>query len=955
MKIPFNAYNEANKPRVFLALPNRKFIVGTDLNAKDLDTTFRYKGGISFMSFKIYKYSGIEENDGYNEISIGKYIWLEDLGWYRITDINEKNDGENPYKEVKCSDLTNELKYTMLTSFGSMGTDADEQGGLDRYALYNADDQSHSIAHIFMAKNPGWTFKYIDPDISTNHRSFDVDSISSYEFLTGNVAEAFDCAFEFDSNDRTVSAYKIENIGKKSRISLSFRNLIKEMGISWNDEDIRTVLHVSGGNDATGTALSIAGVNPGGNDSISNFSFFYDSMSAELKAKLEEYYQQMEDADGLITTALSQLKVLQDELAILNSHDPAVQSSTDWSEYGLTQLKAKSDEYLVNMSAASDGNMSDPDIKYQYDNYSDLHTAVENEIAKRKSQITAKEAEVDAKKAEASSYVVDIHEVMGDDLYEELLPFVREDTLCDDSFIATDSMTNNEILEMKQALYNHGFEELNRACYPQFDMTVNSVNFPVLKKYQEEVSQLELGDILEIQLADDVFVEARLLEMELNWEDYTKFNLTFSSKSSLTNGYFFFADMKKIIDSTSSTIKHRKSGYNGITKQANAAYNVSMQEFLDLSMKQIQSNANNIETEFNSAGLLFKKYLPDEGKYAPEKMWITNRQLMLFEEPDGTNLKTPKVAIGKVYMERDGEIIEKYGVAAPAIYGDFMFSKYLTVQNENNTITMNQNGIKAVATNGFGLQINPDDPNNIFTISENTNKLMYIDAVNRKLVFRGRGEFDEGLIGGWTVATNKLFSGGVGMSSDTASGAIAFWAGNVTPTSAPFRVTNNGMLEASNVNITGGSLNIGSNFNVNSFGVLTAKSVNITNGYINMGNGLFTASGAGVNFGDYFVSADGTGTLMSVNGLVNITDVITSGPSGELARLTIGSDLMYDAVEIRGTGDVNTARVTCRQDCYFEDNWTAGMGALSMFKQIYNRLDAIRYSIQNMGGNVDWD
>ncbi|MBE5976031.1 MAG: hypothetical protein E7251_15685 [Paenibacillaceae bacterium] len=116
------------------------------------------------------------------------------------------------------------------------------------------------------------------------------------------------------------------------------------------------------------------------------------------------------------------------------------------------------------------------------------------------------------------------------------------------------------------------------------------------------------------------------------------------------------------------------------------------------------------------------------------------------------------------------------------------------------------------------------------------------------------------------------------------------------------------------------------------------------------------ANNSVVRLGDYQVSANGTGTLMSANGYINITDIITSGPSGELARMTIGSDLMSDAIELKGTGDVKTARVYCRQDYYFEgDDWAGSWGVLRMLKQVYNRLDAIRYSIQNMGGNVDWD
>lgn len=951
--VKFDAYRKPVTPRVFLAYPNKKLIC--QLNAKSKSSVL-YIVGVSQFKFSIYKYHEKIENQGFDNISVGKYIWLEDIGWYRITDISRKDSGTNPYLEITCYDLTYELKQTYLTSFGSMGTEDDEQGGLDRYALYDANDATHSIAHIFMDKNPGWKFKFIDPEISKNRRSFDNDSVTSYDFLTGDVSDTFECIFVFDSNDRSVSAYKAENIGKEVPIALSFRNLIKELNITWNENDIKTVLNVTGGNDATGTALSIASVNPAGNNYISNFSYFYNDMSKALKEKLEEYYRLMDKNKGLISTALSQLKDLQDELDHLNNKMPPNESSTDWKQYGLVGLKAKSNTYKEQMSVLTDVRNSDPVAQTQYNNYNTLWNAVNNEIAVRQSQITTKEKQIKAKQTEVLSYVVRIDNVLGERLYQELQPFFREDNLCDNSYIATPIMTESEILEMKQDLYKHGVDELNKVCYPQFDMEVNSVNFPVLFKYKEWTDQLELGDILAIKYSDEECIKARLLKMEIDWDDFSKFKLTFSSKSSITGGWFDFIAMQKLVDKTSTTLKYNTSGWNQAAKKADEAYyNTNLKEFLDLSMQQIITNGVNQDITIDSTGILCRKWLPTENKYAPEKLWITNRQILFFEETDGTNLKTPKVAIGKISVNKNGVVTTKYGIAAEYLIGKFVIAENLFIQNKNNTLTLDENGFTASATNGFKVQINPDNPGQIFSISENANKLLYVDANTKKLVFKGRAEIDEGLIGGWTITSNRLYSGGVGMSSDATPGAVAHWAGNATPSSAPYWLNNQGKLHASNVEITGGNLTIGNNFSVNSAGNLTANSVNITNGVLNIGNGLFRANYGGVYFGDYYVSADGSGTLRSSNGYVNITDIVTGGPSRELAQLTIGSDLKNDAVKISGIGDIYAARFYCRQDYYFEDVWTEGMGALAMFKQIYNRLDSIRYSIRNMGGNVDWD
>ncbi|MSS11771.1 ABC transporter ATP-binding protein [Clostridium sp. WB02_MRS01] len=934
MKRSFNSYRQIDAERLFIAYPNKKLIC--QLNAKNIKIESRVSG-ISSITFSVYKLANNEKNDGYDNIDIGKYIWSDQNGWFRISDIHKKDDGVNPYLVVTCYDLSIELTQTILTSFGSLGTEDDEQGGLDRYALYDTSDKSHSIAHIFMSKNPGWSFKFIDPEISKNRRSFDNDSVNSYGFLTGDVSKAFDCVFVFDGNERTVSAYKVENLGKGIPLALSFYNLLKQVDITWNEDDIKTVLHVSGGNDATGTALSIASVNPGGNDTISNFTYFYKDMSAELVAKLKEYYQKMEESNGLISAAMSELRILQDELAILNSHNPSVESSTNWTEYGLTQLKAKSAEYLTNMSVASDGNMSDPVIKQQYNKYSNLHTAVENEIVIRQNQIIKKEAEIKAKKIEANSYVVSIYDVLGDKLYKELQPFVREDTLCDDSFLSTDAMTDNEILEMKQALYDHGVEELNRVCFPQFNMTIDSVNFMVLFKYKDVVDHLELGDILYIKLDDDNVIKARLLKIEFNWDDFNDFKLTFSSKSNLEDGYFSLVEMQNMAQQSSTTLNYNKSGWNGASQQANAAYYATMKEFLDLSTQQIQSNATNQEVIIDKSGILLKKWLPDKNKYAPEKLWITNRQILMFEEPDGTNLKEPKIAIGKIYVTKNGATTSYYGIASEYLYGKLIFGESLTIQNKNNTFTIDEKGLVSQSTNGFRVQINPDDPSNILNISKSGTKLFYIDANTGKLVFKGRAEIDEGYIANWTISTNKLYSGGVGMSSDPSPGAIAYWAGNENANLAPFRVTNQGKLNASDVNITGGSLSIGNGFKVDSSGRLTAQSVNIKNGNINIGD-VFEVSEDGVSFGDYYVSADGSNVLRSTDGTV-VIQTAKGGPFGKYATINLSSQ---SGTTILSDHHLETPLVNARKingDCILHgDNWWEGYTLFEALDYLYNKI-----------------
>lgn len=294
-------------------------------------------------------------------------------------------------------------------------------------------------------------------------------------------------------------------------------------------------------------------------------------------------------------------------------------------------------------------------------------------------------------------------------------------------------------------------------------------------------------------------------------------------------------------------------------------------------------------------------------------------------------------------------------IAADVVYGSLFFGEKLTIQNKQNTFTIDEKGLIGQSANGFKVQINPDDPDNIINISKEGTKLFYIDALKDKLVFAGRAEIDEGKIGGWEIGATKLTSGGVGMSSDATSGAIAFWAGNATANSAPFWANNLGKVHASNIEVTGGTFNIGSKFSVASDGTLRAvngvfsgniNSSNVNGGTINIGGGLLVANDDEVTFGDYRVSSDGTNVLESTNGWfkANTLDRPSGSPGGDCATLHLGGD-GYVGVNIYGYGAIKCG------DVEFYSPWTEGMTNLEMLKQIYDRLNQLR-SYVGLGG---WD
>lgn len=923
----YNYYKSLKRPEVYLSYPDKR-IIGT-LVTHDLQADI-IANACDQGSFTVYSHENGEKTPFYDDIIIGKYILVLGVNWFRINQIDIQNkDADNEYKEVSMESLESELGQTYLTSFGSMGTDDDNQGGLDRYCLYSLTDQEHSILHIFLQSNPGWSIYYVDPEISTEYRNFQEDSVDSYSFLMDTVADVYECIFTFDSFNKAVSVYKLENLGKNTNITLQYRNLIKSIKKSSSEDDVKTVLTVCGGNDdRTNTTLGIIDVNISGSNQIYDFSYYYPMMSSELKNALIAYKKKCSDNEAAYRSKLATLKTKYEELGTLKNHIPDDHDTTDWTQYGLAELNEKEAIYKTNMKLY----MNDTD-QTLYSKNQTLHAAVEKEIEARKSQISEKEAEIDNHIKSIQSLIVNLHDFIGDKLYQDLGPYIREDTLTDDSFIVTNIMTDAEILEMQKALLSHAYEELSKASSPQYTLDIDLINFTVNYDYKTFTDQLEMFNIIHISMDDENDVmDVRLLKLHINWDDATDFSATFSNKTSIEESWSEYTQIKKQVDSTASTINFSTGAWN---KAASTSVTMDkyMNSVLDAAKQQIVSNENN-EVIIDQTGILAKKWLPEKKSYDPAQLWITNNCIGITTD----NWETVGMALGYVKVGND----YFYGVVADKIFGRLLMSNGLYVQNPSGTYTINDLGL--TAQNGsYKVGINPNTPSDIFTISIDNKKLLYVDADNKKLKFEGDIESKSGHIASYVISENDLTSGKVGMSSNTTAGAISFWAGSTDRNNAAFRVDNNGKLVCSNAVITGGSLKVGDNFSVTSDGKLKAAGADVSGkitassgkiaGWTINGNKLVGTSGNSyieggrIDIGDSFFSVDSDTISLgdfkvnyTTRGLLQSYDEVTGMSTGDLNH---GEWLLWAGWEFGGLKDlplfgVNTGQVHCNCDLYIK-------------------------------------
>lgn len=813
MAFTFDYYNRPERPIVYLANQNKK-ILGT-LQARNLQGDLCFNN-ISTISFTVYKYEDGKLTYNYEKIEETLLVNLINVGWFLINKISRNGDGVNEYLEITASSLEYEACSKLLTSFGQLGVSTDEQGGLDRYKLYDMYDTAHSIIHIWLQKMPSWTVGYIDPAITTQYRTFTDDEVGAYSFLVDKVSQTFECIFQFDTDAQTISAYKLENIGRNTSIYLSYDNVIVNTILESDESDIKTVYTVAGGDD-NGSTLGIIEVNPAGTNMIANFSYYKKWMSEALRTRYEQYEVAYLNRSTSFTTAITSLQSMLGELNDLYNKLPSTPDST-WSEYGLVALQEKYDIYNNNM-AVYIGRTDSTSIANYNTNFS-LRESVNAELNVRKSQISAKDTQIKNQEAYCKTLTINLREFLGEELFKELSRFFREDTFTDDTFIVTESMTDAEALEMKRELLDMALKDLAKRCKPSYTLEIDAINFTQIPEFRKYTEQLALGNIMTIDFGDGILVESRLLKMHINWDNQEDFSLTFSSKNRLDGYDIQLAEAQAQSSAISTSYNLNGTGWNN-AKNKTSSFSEYMSSTLDMQNQKLKNSSNETFT-IDSTGTKWRKKLDNSEDYSPNQMWGVGNGLYMTQNA----WQTVSLAIGEGTY--NGQAV--YGVWAPLLCGDLILGNQLAIMNEagNFSIT-NAYGFQAV--NGiYSVTINPNTPSEIFKIAVNGDKKLYVDTVNNKLVF----------------------SGDLQAASGTFSGQIT--GGSININNGRFSVDQYGNCLASSLSLTGGNININDRFIVDSNGIVTINS-----------NGLI------VNSSNFHLTADGTLTCNNgnFNGIIN--------------------------------------------------------------------------------------
>lgn len=741
--LPVDFLNNLEKPIIYITKKDKTFLGAVSIY-DDLSLTFNLNA-YQTASFKIYRDINGKKYEHYDDFQEDRLIMIQGIGWYKIhVETNIEDTGIS--KSITANSLECTLCNKRLIDFEC------NSGEIlyDDYVktiFYDPINPKGSLLNRVLNVAPSWSVGHVDASLANKQRSFDEDDIDVYSFLTGDVSEAFNCLFVFDTFNMTINAYDLDDYGEDTNIYISIDNLAQSMTESIDENSIITCYRV---NDGDG--IYINEVNPNSTNKIYNFEYYLPEMEESIQNKVKAYnekYQSLKPQYEEIMKRLGdQIGVIQD----LETRLPDSLDSKDWTKYGLEFLdsKVKSFKNIDEVYCAQGMNKPDSfNYNLYQQNLEDLNN-VTAEYNKRKSEVDSATEVYNFIIAERNAVQsqLDMDKWVTKDEWKTLDSYVVEETYSNDNYITTDNTTDTERFDIERQLFDVAWKDLSKKCRPQYQYSSTLSNVLTIPQFKGFLKYFQLGNFIRMATDYDTVIKLRLISFTVDYNDTSKIDVTFSDAIRVHDIYEDASSIQAQANSAAMSFQFNKDQYDKSVNQSNF-----VEEMRKYGLDVANIPVKNQHQSWDETGMWFRQWNEQKNDFDPEQIKIINNQIVFSDD----GFKSAKMAIGKIPIDKNGNTV--YAVNAEAILGKLFLGEYLTLQNNSGTYKFDDDGFIAKGGNN-SVRIQPNQSGELFSIYKGNNKQFYVDS-------DGNVHFTGDLTGSSGIFSGQLKGGSINLGNGT--------------------------------------------------------------------------------------------------------------------------------------------------------------------------------------------
>lgn len=291
--------------------------------------------------------------------------------------------------------------------------------------------------------------------------------------------------------------------------------------------------------------------------------------------------------------------------------------------------------------------------------------SIESAISKREASIEAYEEQYTNLQKENAAISNDL--LMENNFTEDQLirlsAFLREDELQLDDIVETDLDTIADSYKIKQDAMEAGRIELSKLCQPQLQFSMSMANIYALPEFEPIINQFQLGKVIKVGLRPDYIKQSRLLQVDINFDNFSDFSVEFGELTSLRTQSDIHADLLSKAITAGKSVAANASYWTKGSDQATSTDLKIQQGLLD-AVEAIKSGDGVQAVSFDKYGLHLEKIDPVTGEKDPKQAWFVNNSLLF--SSDG--FRTSRAGIGEFQI--DGQSF--YGLCCEEIVSGFI-------------------------------------------------------------------------------------------------------------------------------------------------------------------------------------------------------------------------------------------------------------------------------------------
>jgi hypothetical protein len=250
-----------------------------------------------------------------------------------------------------------------------------------------------------------------------------------------------------------------------------------------------------------------------------------------------------------------------------------------------------------------------------------------------------------------------------------LSPFIREDEYSDSNFLLTGYESEEEQMNIKQELLNAGDEELKKICQPKLSFSATMANILAIPEFAPLKGQFKLGNFVRVGIREGYMKRARLLEVQMSFDDPSDFSATFGDLITTKSEVDKHAELlQQAVTAGKSVASNQSKWQRGADKATELDRRIN-DGLRDASLSVGAAEGQSIT--WDTGGIWGRKLVDGTtDQYEPEQFRLINNKLVF--SSDG--FKTSKAVFGKYVV--NGET--RWGPLAEYITAETIEGKFIS-------------------------------------------------------------------------------------------------------------------------------------------------------------------------------------------------------------------------------------------------------------------------------------